>query len=565
MEQRPWLKHYDRDVPPSLAPYPDKTLVDFVRETAADRPDHPFLLFKGASLSYGTVDRLSDAFAAALVARGIAKGDRVALLLPNVPQLVVAQLGAWKAGAIVLPLNPLYTEDELRTVFRLTSPVMAVALTLVYDKVKAVQPGTTIRSVLATNVKEHLPPALKVLFTVFKEKKEGHRVRLQPGDEWFRDCLREQASALRPDVRIDRDDPALLLCTGGTTGVPKAAVQTHGAIMMSGMQGFVWNRKLLPEGTSILMLAMPLFHTYANSMLLPTVIVSRNTAALVPNPRDLDDLVHTIQRVKPTALPGMPTLYIKLLEHPKVRAGKVDLRSIRGCISAAAPLLAETKRRFEQETGGLLVEGYGLTESCCAFTCNPYEGTYKTGSVGIPAPDVEVRIVDADTGRTTLPPGEIGELVMRAPNLMSGYWAAPEETAETLRDGWLHTGDLAYVDEDGYVFIVDRKKDLIKPSGFQVWPREVEEVIAAHPAVMEVAVAGVPDAVQGEAVKAWVAVKPGASVDGEELRALCRTHLAAYKVPRQIEFREALPKTTVGKVLRRVLRDEEKQTVVLSP
>jgi long-chain acyl-CoA synthetase len=556
MDHMPWLKHYDAGVPATLKPYPSKTLVDFVAETARQRPDHPFLWFKGASLSYAAVDRLSDAFAAALVAHGVAPGDRVALLLPNCPQAVICQLGAWKAGAVVLFLNPLYTEGELRPILRHIRPVAAVVLTPFYAKVKALQPDTTVRLIVATSIKDYLPPLLRVLFTALKEKKEGHRIVLHRDDRWLKTLLRDHERDPRPAVTVRGGDPALLLCTGGTTGIPKAAVQTHDALVASGMQITAWFHRSLQPWKSTYMAFMPLFHTYGNSGVLSSVIVSRQTVALIPNPRDIDDVVETVRKVRPASLPAVPTLYIALLDHPRVKAGKVDLRSIAACISGAAPLMAETKRRFEAETGGKLVEGYALTESSMAITCNPVHGVNKIGSVGIPAPDVEVRIVDAETGLETMPFGEVGEVTMRAPNLMRGYWESPDETATMIRDGWLHTGDLGYMDEDGYVFIVDRKKDLIKPSGFQVWPREVEEVIASHPSVMEVAVAGVPDERKGEAVGAWIVLKKGATADGEEIRAFCRERLSGYKVPTHVEFRETLPKTHVGKVLRRTLREE---------
>ncbi len=557
MEDKPWLRHYDPDVPATLHPYPQKTLVDFVTETARERPEHPFLLFKGTQLSYGEVDRLSDRFAAALHQRGIGRGDRIALLLPNCPQAVICQLGAWKAGAIVVFLNALYTEAELAPILRLTRPAAAVVLSRFYNKLKRLQPDTTLRLVVASNIKEHLPPLLRVLFTLVKEKKEGDRVTLQSGDCWLPDLLRQHAGGHRPDVTVACDDPALLLCTGGTTGSPKAAVQSHQALVMSGLQIRTWARDAIPEWTARVVMVMPLFHTYGNSGVLSAVIVAHGTGALVPNPRDLDDVVDTVHKVRPTTLPGIPTLYTALLEHPKVKAGKINLRSIRACTSGAAPLMLETKRRFEAETGGKLVEGYALTESAMALIANPVNGVNKPGSIGIPVSDVEARIVDADEGTAPVTTGQVGEITMRAPNLMSGYWDAPDETARTVRDGWLHTGDLGYMDEDGYVFVVDRKKDLIKPSGFQVWPREVEETIAAHPAVMEVAVAGIPDSRQVEAVKAWVVLKKGETATGDELRAFCRERLSHYKVPRQIEFRDALPKTTIGKVLRRALRDEE--------
>jgi long-chain acyl-CoA synthetase len=296
-----------------------------------------------------------------------------------------------------------------------------------------------------------------------------------------------------------------------------------------------------------------MFHAYGNLGILSAALVGHHPLVLVPNPRDMDDLVDTIHEVRPAMLPGVPTMYIALLNHPKVRAGQVDFSSIKLCFSSAAALLAETKNRFEALTGGRIVEGYGLTESMVAAVITPAHGAYKPGSVGLPLPDVEVRIVDADNGRGVLSPGQVGEIVMRAPQLMQGYWQRPAETADVLRDGWLYTGDLGYADEDSYLFIVDRKKDLIKPNGFQVWPREVEEVIASHPSVEEVGVAGIPDKLRGEAVKAWVVLREGEKVTGAQIRAYCRELLVSYKVPRYVAFRDSLPKSMVGKVLRREL------------
>jgi long-chain acyl-CoA synthetase len=301
---------------------------------------------------------------------------------------------------------------------------------------------------------------------------------------------------------------------------------------------------------------MPLFHCYGNLAIMNHCLLGRHPLALIPNPRDLDDLLATIQKVRPAVLCAVPTLLTSLLNHPQVQAGKVDLRSIKLCMSSAAPPLAETKNRFEAATGGHVLEGYAMTESMVAACFTPINGTYKPGSVGVPLPDVEVRILDADDDHTPLSAGQVGEIVMRAPQLMLGYWQRPAETAQMLRDGWLYTGDLGYMDEDGYLFIVDRKKDLIKPSGFQVWPREVEEAIAAHPAVSDVCVVGVPDAFQGEAVKAWVVLKPGETASARDIQDFCRTKLVGYKLPKEVEFVESLPKTMVGKTLRRLLREQ---------
>jgi long-chain acyl-CoA synthetase len=546
------------DMPRTLQPYPARTLLDVVHETARQRPEHPALLFKGARVSYAALERRSDACAAALVALGVQPGERVALLLPNIPQTVIAQLGVWKAGAIAVPINPLYTGHELQRLLAECGAETAVVLTPFYAKIKAVQAQLTLRRVIVARVKDDLPPALRFMFTVLKERKEGHRITLQPGDFWLRDLLRRYDHAPRPAVPVRPQDPALLLFTGGTTGEPKGAVGTHHALFIAGQQLHAWFRGTLIDWDDVLLLLMPLFHVYGNVAVLATGLVGHNPLALVPNPRDIDDVVATIRATRPAFVPGVPTLFVALLNHPAVQAGKVDFKSIKLCIAGAAPLLAGTKQRFEALTGGRMIEGYGLTESMMATVAGPVHGAYKPGAVGIPLPDVELRIVDVETGQKELPPGEVGEILMRAPQLMQGYWQRPAETARILRDGWLHTEDLGYLDADGYLYIVDRKKDVIKPGGFQVWPREVEEVLAAHPAVAEVGVAGVPDAYQGEAVKAWVVLHAGQQASADELRAFCRGKLAAYKVPREIEFCASLPKTTIGKVLRRALVQEQR-------
>jgi long-chain acyl-CoA synthetase len=555
----PWLKHYDAGVPYTLKPYPKLTLMDIVAEAAAQRPDHPALLFKGTTISYAELEGLSNAFASALVGLGVKKGARVALLLPNTPQLVFALLGTWKAGAIAVPQNPLYTENELTFSLNECGAETALVMTRFYPKVKAIQRRTKVRKVIATNIKEYLPPMLQFLFTLLKEKKEGDRITLQARDLWLADLLKKYAGAARPTVNVKPEDSAVMLFSGGTTGTPKAAVGTHHALLISGMQVRAWFKNIVAEWTDVLMLNMPLFHVYGLAGVFASGLVGHSPMAVVPNPRDMNDMLATIKKVKPAFLPGVPTLFNALLNHPKVKAGKANLRSLKLSISGAASLLMDTKERFERLTGGRIIEGFGMTESMMAAVITPVRGQYKPGAVGIPLPDVEIRVVDADTGKKklrvckALDSCQVGEIIMRAPQLMKEYWKKPAETANAIRDGWLYTGDLGYLDEDGYMYIVDRKKDVIKPSGFQVWPREVEEVIAAHPAVAEVGVAGVPDPYQGQAVKAWVVLRPGKKVTADELRAYCRQKLAAYKVPKHIEFRASLPKSAVGKVLRRVL------------
>jgi long-chain acyl-CoA synthetase len=466
----------------------------------------------------------------------------------------------WKAGAITVPLNPTYSERELQQALDAVRAEVVVTLTPFYNRLKQVQGRTAVRRVIATSIKEHLPAALRVLFTLFKEKKDGHRIALQPGDRWLQDLIRQHRGALRPAVAIRPDDRAVILSSGGTTGTPKGVVGLHRHYVAAGLQLFEWTKSAKKPWTDVIMLPLPLFHVYGNVGVQPLAFVGPNPLSLVPNPRDLDDVLATIKQVRPAFFNGVPTLYNAILNHPSVQSGKVDLSSIKLCFSGAAALMAETKKQFEDKTGARIVEGYSLTEGMMACCVNPVQGTKKLGSIGLPLPDVDVRIVDAENGERVLAVNEVGEMIMRAPQFMAEYWNNPLETAETLRrdstgDRWLYTGDLAYMDEDGYVFLVDRKKDMIKTSGFQVWPREIEEVISGHPAVLEVGVAGVPDAAKGEVAKAWVVLKDGQAATEDVIRTYCRERLAPYKVPASVEFRNFLPKTMIGKILRRALNE----------
>ena len=556
-ESETWFKSYDPGLPHSLQPYPEQTLLDIVHETVAQRPEHTALIFKGKHMTYAELEQLSNAFAAALVALGVKKGDRVALMLPNSPQFAIAQLGVWKAGGIACPINSLYTERELEHVLNECGTETVIVLTPYYSKVKSVQKSTPVKRVIASNIKEFLPAHLRILFTLAKEKKGGHRIELKTGDKHMHDLLRQHAGATQPGVEVAPRDPAIIFFSGGTTGAPKAVLGTHEAIVMTAMQLHVYAKSILEDWKDVLVWFMPAFHIYGN-MALCTPLLAHWPIAIIPDPRDLDDLIDTIQKIRPAILHGVPTLFNALINRPDVQSGKVDIKSMKICYSAAAPLMAETKHRFEALTGGRLLEAYAMTETMMAAVACPVHGVYKEGSTGLPLPDVLVRIVDLETGQHVIPSNEIGEIIVRAPQIMLGYWGRPDETANIIKNGWVYTGDIGYLDEDGYLFIVDRKKDLIKPSGFQVWPREVEEVIATHPAVADVSVAGVLDAVQGEAVKAWIVVKPGQTLDVEDIRTYCRGKLTAYKIPKYIEFRESLPKSMVGKTLRRALLAEEK-------
>ncbi len=557
MDARPWLAHYDSDVPHSLS-YPGGTLLDHLKRHATERPDQPALIFKGRRLSWREVDRLSDACAAGLASIGVRAGDRVALILPTCPQWVIAQLAVWKRGAVVAAINPIYTEQEMATVLRASGARFAIALTRVYDKVKAIQPQTSVETVVATNIKDFLPRHLALLFTLFKERKEGHRVRLHAGDRMLTDLLARHARDSVTVPPLTGDDDAIVLASGGTTGVPKGVVGQHKVFVYSGVQIDSWVRSSFDSGRDVILIPLPLCHVYANVGGLGLGLVSGSPLALVPNPRDLRDLLQTIHRVKPAFLMTVPTLLQAMLSSHDVQKGRIDFTSVKVSFSGAAALMAATRRQFESLTGGRIIEGYSLTEGMMACLVNPMQGRAKIGSIGLPLPDVDAAIVDLETGTRRVGQGEVGELILHAPQLMKAYWRNTEETAVVLRRGddgrdWLHTGDIGYMDEDGYVFLTDRKKDLIKTSGYQVWPREVEEVLAQHPAVAEVGVAGVPDIAKGEAVKAWVVLRAGQHVSEAELRTFCRDQLSSFKVPSMLEFRTELPKTLIGKVLRREL------------
>lgn len=558
MAEYPWFKNYDPGVPHTLKPYPDITLFEDVAAVAREKPGHKFIWFKGRWMSYREVDRLSDVLAAGLVAEGVKKGDRVALLMPNCPNVIISQLAVWKAGAISVPVNPLYSEGELEFALKECGAEVAIVLTAFYDLVKKVQPRTSLRLLIATSVKEYLSPFIRTVFTLLMEKKQGqYLARVQGNDIWLQDLKKKHAGAGRPDIKVAGHDTGLLLFSGGTTGTPKGVMLSHAAILMNGRQIHSWSKPLATDWVDTLVLLMPFFHVYGNVILLSTAIAGRYPTALIANPREVKDVLATIKKLKPAFFPAISAIFIGLMNRPEVKSGKIDFKSMKSSVAAAAPLLPETKRQWEAVTGGKIVEAYGLTESG-VLAMGPFLGKWKDGAVGMPTPDTVIKIVDIETGKAEMKPGEHGEIIASGPHIMQGYWNRPDATADMLRDGWLYTGDIGYLDEDGYLYITSRKKDLIKPSGHQVFPIEIEEVISQHPAVLEVGVAGVPDAAQGEAVKAWVVLRSETVCTVEEIQVFCREKLTAYKVPKHVEFRDALPKTMVGKVLRRVLQEEDR-------
>jgi long-chain acyl-CoA synthetase len=560
MEERPWYKHYDKGVPHKID-YPQVPLFNLLEESARKYPDQPCTIFKGAVITYKEMNAITDSLAGAMAKLGVKKGDRIGLFMPNTPQFVMVYYAILKAGGVVVATNPLYTPPEIEHQVNDAGIEIMFVMSNFYKTIKAAQPKTKIKKIVVTNLKETLPPVLRLLFTLAKEKKGGFRVDLEPGDVWLQDLLSQHKPEDRPKLKITADDTALFQYSGGTTGISKGAIAMHRNLVANTLQIKNWMTNL-NEGKEIVLMAIPLFHVYGMVAGMNFALAAGASMVMVPNPRDLHDVLGTIKKYRPTIFPGVPTLYNAINNHPDVVAGKIDLSSIKACISGSAPLLRETKEKFEALSGGVVFEGYGLSEAPTATHCNPLLGENRTGSIGLPLPDVDCKIISLDDGTTELPIGEIGELVIKGPQVMKGYHNMPTETANTLRKGWLYTGDIARVDEDGYFYIVDRKKELIKPGGYQVWPREVEEAIAAHPKVLEVGVAGIPDPYRGETVKAWIVLKPGENLSDEEVKDWCKDRLAKYKIPTHIEYRRELPKTTVGKILRRELVRQHKEATV---
>ncbi len=564
MDSKLWQANYDKGVPTTIE-YPNVPLFHFLEDAARKYPDRACTIFKGAVVTYKEMNEITDRVAAAIVDMGVKKGDRVGMFMPNSPQFVMIYYGILKAGGIVVSTNPLYTPPEIEYQASDAGIEYMFVMTNYYETIKKAQPKTRIKRLIVTNLKESLPPVMRVLFTLLREKKGGFRIEggLRDGDVWFQDLLAKHKDASRPNVEVDPNDTALFQYSGGTTGVSKGAVAMHRNVVANTLQIKAWMPGIEP-GKEVVLMAIPLFHVYGMVAGMNFAMACGASMVMVPNPRDLKDVLDNIAKYKTTIFPGVPAIYNGINNHPDVKAGKYDLSSIKACISGSAPLMRETKEQFEKLTGGKVFEGYGLSEAPTATHCNPLEGVNKTGSIGMPLSDVDAKIISLDDGETELAQGEIGEIIVHGPQVMKGYHNMPTETVNTLRkmsDGkvWLFTGDIARMDEDGYFYIVDRKKELIKPGGYQVWPREVEEVIAAHPKVMDVGVAGIPDPYRGETVKAWVVVKPGETLTDEELKAFCKERLAPFKVPTHYEFRDELPKTTVGKILRRELVRQHKE------
>lgn len=553
VQSKPWLRCYEPGVPENVE-IPSHTLHESLAMAAKKYPDHTAIIFFDRKMTYRQLDDAATRFAAALQGLGVKQGDRVMVFLPNTPQFVIAFYGILRAGGIVVPTNPQYVPREVAYQATDSGAETVVGMTLFWKTIKEARGQTPLKRVILTNIKDYFPPHLKFLFTLAKEKKEGHRaeVRGESGVYDFQTLLRN-AGTFTP-VDVAQGDVAVLGYTGGTTGVPKGAMLTHRNLVAQSAITLSWFLES-KVGEDVMMGALPLFHSFGLTCVMNIAVHEAGAMILVPNPRDLKSVIGAAHKHRPTIFSGVPTMYSAINHFDELK--KYDLTSIRACTSGAAPLPQEVQTTFERITGGNLVEGYGLTETCSPTHINPIHGTRKIGTIGVPVPNTLAKIVDPETG-ADLPIGQVGEIAVQSPQVMKGYWKRPEETAKVMLDGcWFLTGDLGTMDADGFFTVVDRKKDMFLVGGFNVYPREIEEVLYQHPKVMEAAVVGFPDLQRGDNVKAFVVLKPGEQATAEEIIAYCRENLTRYKVPREVEFRDSLPKTMVGKILRRTLRDEE--------
>jgi long-chain acyl-CoA synthetase len=548
---KPWLKHYEAAVPEHLQ-YEPICLPDCLKRSATSYPEKMALSFQGYRVSFAGLNEMVDRFATCLADFGVRKGDSVAILLPNMIPCVAAYYASMRIGAITVMNNPLYSDRELLHQFNDSEAKVLITLDLLGNRMIDLRPQTQIKQIIITSIGEYLPFPKNLLFPLVGKKK-GLAAQVKPAQDVYRwKSLIARYAPAPPQVALDFEDVAMYQYTGGTTGVSKGVMLTHGNLSKQIQHIWAW----FPEfGSDEIMLgALPFFHVFGLSTAMNLAIYSGWGNILVPKPQPAQ-LLEAISKYKPTFAPLVPTMYIGMLEHPDIE--KTDLTSIKGCFSGSAPLPVEVISEFERKTGAIIVEGYGLTESCPVTHVNPFRGQRKIGSIGLPIPDTLCRIVDLNKGDTDVPVGEAGELLIKGPQIMKGYWKRPDATAETLTDGWLHTGDIAKMDEDGYFYIVDRKKDLIISGGYNVYPRDIEEVFFEHPKVMEATAIGIPHPKRGEAVKVFVVLKEGQRATTEELKSYCQDKLAKYKWPTQIEFRKDLPKTNVGKILKKDLRAEE--------
>jgi long-chain acyl-CoA synthetase len=564
MEHRPWFAHWPSDVPKTLEPYPEISAFQMLERSARRFPDRPATAFFGKRLTYAQLLTQVERCSAVLASLGVKQGDRVGMLLPNCPQYVVTWYACQRIGAIAVGNNPLYTQRELEHQLADAGIEVMVVLDQVYENFGKVRDAVGVREVIATKITDAMKFPLNVLAPLKFKREAKHEGKPWPPIpagakvSWWSDLMK-RGGPVPPVATVDaRKDPAAFVYTGGTTGYSKGAMLSHHNLVANAAQ----SRALfsdVADGEDCIMCVLPFFHSFGTIAMNLGILAGLKVAML---PRfDLKLALKALAKEKATLFPGVPRLYIALNEAPET--AKYDLKSLKACVSGASPLPKAVADRFTEVTGGAqVVEGYGLTEASPVTHANPVKGTRKEGSIGLPLPDTDCRIVSLEDPDTEVPVGERGELCIKGPQVMLGYWNRPDATAEMIRNGWLHTGDVAIMDDEGYFRIVDRMKELILVSGFNVYPTEIEDVIYRHPKVLKVSVVGVPDDTTGEAVKAFVVLRPGETATFEELEAFCRdpkSGLTGYRVPHEWEFRDSLPETLIGKVLRRVLQDEERQ------
>jgi len=551
-EKRPfWVDSYPEGVRHNLE-YPDISLYANLEQSAQKYPQRTATIFMGGKLSYAQLKNQVDRMARALSDRGIKKGDRVGLMLPNIPQEVICFYAVLRLGAVAVGINPMYTERELTHQLKDCEAETLIFLDILAPKVLKVAPQTSIKRLIATGIKDYLPFPKNLLYP-FKAKKDGQWVEIPASSGVLNlKTLIDGAQPNPPNVEVNSEDLAVLQYTGGTTGLSKGAMLTHRNLVSNVLQLGEWDTEAKEAGETY-MCVLPFFHSFGMTVCMNAGIYGAATMVLIPR-FDLKMLLEQIQKYKVTVFPGTPTIYVAIISSPDLK--NYDISSLRVCLSGGAPLPLEVQLKFQEITGGRLVEGYGLSETSPMTHANPLNSKAE-GSIGLPVPDTLCRIMDSETGTTEMLVGEVGEICVMGPQVMKGYWNKPEENEKVLRDGWFYTGDIGRMDQRGMTFIVDRKKDLIIAGGYNIYPREVEEVLYEHPKVMEVAVAGVSDPYRGETVKAFIVLKEGQTATDKEIIAFCKERLAPYKVPRLIEFKTDLPKTMIGKILRRVLVEED--------
>lgn len=555
MTEKVWFANYPEEVPHSLE-LPEMPIHQFLTDAYESIPNKVAIHFMGRELTYKELYESALKFANYLRTLGVEKGDRVAIMLPNCPQAVIAYYGTMYAGGIVVQTNPLYTERELQYQMADSGAKVILVMDILYPRAMKIINETKIENVIVTGIKDYLPFPKNLVYPFIQKKQYGFSVKVEhSGTNHLFTEVMKIAKSDKIEVDFDfENDLALLQYTGGTTGHPKGVMLTHKNLIANTMMCDAWLYKC-KKGEEAILGILPFFHVYGMTTVLILSVMQQGKMILLPK-FDAEQALKTIDKQKPTLFPGAPTMYIGLLNHPELT--KYDLSSIKACLSGSAPLPLEVQEKFEELTGGRLVEGYGLTETSPVTHANPIWGNRINGSIGLPWPNTDSVILRS--GETEeLAVGEIGEIAIKGPQVMKGYWNRPEETAMTFADGWFLTGDLGYMDDQGYFYVVDRKKDMIIAGGFNIYPREVEEVLYENEAIQECVVAGIPDPYRGETVKAYIVLKEGKSITEKELNEFCRKNLAAYKVPRYYEFRDELPKTAVGKILRRSLIDEEKQ------